>query len=455
MNLEKILSYMYEDSCGLHNQGRDSEAIFSAEQTAVQALNTLGLAYCGYLKNYEKSLECFRHALKIDPGNWLLWSNITHVYSCQEKHEESLDACLKSMTYVQGKIYDPYYNAGVVLTALNRSKEAEGMYQIARQLNPNDPNIDYNLGLVMLRQRLCQEGWDLYENRFKTSELTRKFRERFLQPHWDGRKFKNKSLLIYSEQGLGDFVFYSRFIPMVKSLGGKVICEVQKPIAPLISKDLGVDEVIVRENNTSWPKPADSDYCASVCSLPRILKIDDFKKVPKDPYLSPIKKSKPRNFSSKKLKIGLCWCGNPDHQRDHTRSIPLEKFRPLANHPNIQLFGLVKAVNPVRNWPTGWVNLNEGIENFPITNLADKIDDFGDLSNYMSHLDLIITVDTGLAHLAGALGVPVWNILGREIDFRWGDDQETSEWYPSMRLFRFKNSWEETIQKIVDELPKE
>jgi tetratricopeptide (TPR) repeat protein len=452
MNLDKILCGMYEESCRLHNENRDAEAIFTCEHTATQALNTLGLAYCSYLGNYEKAIAVFHSALAIDPGNWLLWSNICHVRSNQGKHEEAVEAAFKAIKYSGGSVFDPFYNAGVSFTACGKMKEAIDMYRSALELCPDSPQSNYNLALCLLRSGYFQEGWTRYEGRFLTNELTGNFKKRFVQDHWDGRKFKNKTLLVYSEQGLGDFILFARFLPMVKKLGGEVICEVQEPLLPIVGKNLKVNKLISRPNTNSWPEPPVSDYCISISSLPRVLKIDSLDKVPTEPYIFAPKRTKPKFMSNDKLNIGICWCGNSDHQRDYTRSMGLGQFRPLASDGR-ELFGLLKGVSGRRNWPQGFVDLNEGIETFPMTNLADKIADFGDLAHFVNHLDLVITVDTGLAHLAGAMGKKVWVLLGKETDWRWGDDTTVSPWYPSMRLFRRKDTWENLIQEVIRELP--
>lgn len=460
MNLDHILSFMYVESTRLNDQGNNSEAIYTSEQLAVQALNTLGLTYCNN-KMFEKSIRAFETAVKIDEGNWLLWSNIAHAYSVQDNRLKALEAALRSVEYCNKSAFDPYYNSGVILTSLNRIDEAKEMYKIALEIRPNDPNANYNLGLLMLRTGLCKEGWEKYEYRFETSKLTGKFRERFcgrpsglVQPHWDGRKYKNKSLLVYSEQGLGDFIFFARFLPMVKKLGGNLIVEIQEPLKNIISPNLKIDELVVRPNNIDWPEAPESDYCLSVCSLPSVLKIYSEDKIPTEPYIFAPKKPRPKEFSKKKFNIGLCWCGNPDHPRDCQRSMFIEQFKPLTGIKNVEFYRLLKGVEGKRTWPSGFVNTFKGIENFPMHDLSPQIEDYADLAHFINHLDLVITVDTGLAHLAAAMGKTVWMILGSEFDWRWGDQDQTTIWYPTMRIFRRKDTWENLIQEIQKELIK-
>ena len=194
MNYDKILADMYDYSCFLHANDRVAQSIYVFEQQTVQSLNILGLAYC-QAKKFDLAIQCFLDALKIDPGNWVLWSNITHVESTRENYTNGEIAAHQSIKYAKGYHYDPYYNAGVVYTQSNRPKEAEDMYRTALQLNAENPHINYNLGLMVLRQRICMEGWEKYEYRTQTAPFINKFMSRFLQDKWDGRKYKNKTLL--------------------------------------------------------------------------------------------------------------------------------------------------------------------------------------------------------------------------------------------------------------------
>lgn len=452
MNLDKFLAEFHLEGEKLHAEGRDHEILYSCEQVAVQALNSLGLAYCTYVIDYEKSLKCFRDALVLDPGNWLLWSNITHVYSLQGKHQEALDAAYNTIHTSRYEVFEPFYNAGVVLNHLGKMEEAIQNYRNALAINPNNDHAQFNLGLALLRNGQLQEGWELYDYRFKTGELTGKFKQRFIEDEWDGRKFKKKTLLVYSEQGLGDFVMFCRFLPKVQALGGKVIVEAQEPIAELVRQNFKDIEVVSRENTNNWPKPPKADYVISVNSLPRVLKIHDFKQIPSEPYMKAKTKKKIKG-PAKKFKIGLCWLGNSDHKRDSTRSFPVTTFEPLTQHPKVQCYSLAKGTYPHRKWPKGNVNLNEGIERLNMIDLGSEFNDYAELASVIEGLDLVVTVDTGLAHLCGAMGKPCWVLLGNETDWRWMDNSTTSPWYPSLKLIRYKGSWANSIQEVIDALP--
>lgn len=453
MNTEKFLQDFHNDNFYLLGQNRFHEYIFSAENAAVQTLNALGLAYSNDIKFHQKALECFHMAIKIDPGNWQLWSNIVHIHCTNGDLQKAEEASNEAIKFGKGEVFDAFYNAGVVHTYLNNLPKAEEMYKQALSLNPQHPTTNFNLSLVLLRQGKYREGFGLYDWRFKAAEITKKFKERFIeQEDWDGRKFKKKSLLIYSEQGMGDFIQFSRYLDKVKSLGGKIICEVQEPLAQLVRDNFDVDEVVGRPNTTDWPKLKPTDYCISICSLPNVLKIETEKDIYKEPYIKAKTKLQLKN-NDKKLKVGICWCGNSDHKRDHTRSTFAHTFKPLTEHPKLQCYSLVKGINFRRQWPDRFVDLSDGMNSMNIIDLSDKITNYASLASAVDSMDLIITIDTGLAHLAGAMGKTTWILIGTETDWRWMDNLDTTPWYQSMRLFRYKTNWDDLIKEVVKAIP--
>lgn len=453
MNVDKFILEIHNQNSILLKENRLHEYIFSAEHLAVQSLNSLGLAYSQDSKLHQKAIECFKMAVKIDPGNWQIWSNIVHVYSTNMDMENAQFASKEAVKFSRGEFFDVFYNAGVVYTYSNKLKEAEDMYKKALEFYPDHPTTNFNLALVLLRQAKYREGFSLYDWRFKAADITKKFKDRFFdREEWDGRKFKNKSLLIYSEQGMGDFIQFSRYIEKVKSLGGKIICEVQEPLMQMVRDNFDLDEVVPRPNTTDWPKLKPTDYCISICSLPRVLKVETEKDIVTEPYIKPKKKLKLK-INDKKLNVGICWCGNADHKRDHTRSTFAYDFKPFTEHPKLQCYSLVKGINFKRMWPEGVVDLSQGMTNMNLIDLSNKINNFNDLASAISAMDLVITIDTGLAHLAGAMGKTTWLLVGTETDWRWMDNTDTTPWYQSMRIFRHKTSWSDLVQEVMKALP--
>lgn len=245
---------------------------------------------------------------------------------------------------------------------------------------------------------------------------------------------------------------FARFLPKVQALGGKVVCEAQDPIADLVRQNFKDVEVISRENSNNWPKPPKCDYVISVNSLPRVLKVHKFDQIPNEAYVKAKSKKKIKG-PAKKLKIGLCWLGNSDHKRDHARSFGVSNFESLAKHDKVQCYSLAKGTYPNRMWPQGMVNLNQGIEKLNLIDLSPEFDNYAELASVIEGLDLVVTVDTGLAHLCGAMGKNCFVLLGPETDWRWMDETNTSPWYPSLKLIRYKDSWSNSIQQVIDNLP--
>ena len=452
MNLDKMLFDFHTEVANLESHGRGAEAAWCAQRVAVQGLMTLGLTLSSQMGEHERADEIFGFIQRIDPGNWLAWSNMTHARSQLGDYAGALLASDRAIECSMGESHDVFYNAGVVLTNLGRTAEAEAMYRKAASIEPTKHGIAFNLGLTLLRQGKYEEGWRLYESRFLVNELTAMFKRRFAAEEWDGRSFKRKSLVVFSEQGLGDFIMFSRFLERAKRLGGRVTLEVQEPLYDIARNNFDfLDKVVARENSTTWPDVPKSDFAISVCSLPRVLKANRAEDLACEPYLRTTKRYKLEK--SKRMKIGLCWCGNSDHTRDTTRSAPLRDFARLFEQKDVEIYGLVKGVRGVRNWIKGKIDLNEGAQSLPLTDLEGKFNNFDELASIVNSLDLVITVDTGLAHLCGAMGKPVWILLGRETDWRWGDGVSDSVWYPSATLFRRKTTWPDLVDEVVRALP--
>jgi hypothetical protein len=255
--------------------------------------------------------------------------------------------------------------------------------------------------------------------------------------------------LLHAEQGLGDVIQFVRYIPYVAQLGTKVIIECHKELKSLLKNVEGIQQVISQGEEL----PSFDVHCP-IASLPLIFNtIQD--NIPTNiPYIyvesmSVNKwKNKLENDNSK-LNIGLVWAGNPKHKNDRNRSIPLSGFLPLMKFTNITFYSLQKGT------------ASEQSKNLPIrmklVDLTKEINDFADTAALIENLDLVITVDTAVAHLTGALGKPVWVLLPFAPDWRWMLNREDSPWYPTIRLFRQPSlgDWDSVISRITKELQKE
>ena len=456
MNTDKAVGQILSEANDLAAQGRQSEAIWLLENHTAEFLNVLALMYHHYLGDKNKAERLLAAALDVKPGNWLVYSNLAHVRAIADEQQHALSAAIKAAQCCDNSTHEPYYNLGVILADLGRTSDAALMYEEAYKISPENNGIAYNLATTLLKLGRFNEGWPLFEKRFTTSPVTENFVKRFKQPTWDGKKTK-QSLCVFSEQGIGDFLQFARFLPEIKKKVGKLIVEVQNPVGKLLEANpqLKIDQIVTRPDETDGLPGPWSDLCVSINSLPALLQIDHESQIPNKTYLHAPKRMKHRGFPKNKLKVGLCWAGNSNHKKDSTRSMALSWLRPFADVPNVQTYSLQKGGFAVRQWPTGWIDLNQGINEYPLIDLTKFIEDFADLAYFVNQLDLVITVDTGLAHLVGAMGKPVWMMLPADrCDWRWGDAGEKSVWYPSMKIFRQPkyNDWKSVIDEVVSQL---
>jgi hypothetical protein len=297
-----------------------------------------------------------------------------------------------------------------------------------------------------------QEGWHEYECRFMRPNWKDVYPYRLSGARWDGRSFEGRQLLIHDEQGLGDTLQFLRYLPMAKAMGGKVIFEVRGKLLPLLKNVSGADEVVSR--SPDGEPNVDYDLFVPMLSLPAILGTL-LQTVPAQiPYLFAdndlVCSWAARLSSIAGFKVGICWQGNPANAADRRRSVPLKLFEPLARIQGIQLISLQKI--------HGLEQLAEMPADGSIIDLGRELDEnsgvFMDTAAVLKNLDLVITSDTAVPHLAGALGVPVWLLLPYSPDWRWLTKGSHSPWYPTMRLYRQPDpgNWTAVFQRVSQHL---
>ena len=313
-----------------------------------------------------------------------------------------------------------------------------------------DAHAQRNLGMMYLMHGDFEHGWSEYEWRFKVKDLHQRMidRREFRQPIWDGSAFPGKSLLVRSEQGAGDMIQFARYLPMVKERGGTVLLESRPYLQRLLRQIKGVDSIV------DWTNVSDgrADFVISIMSLPSIFTHTEQEIPATVPYLEPEKalvESVGSRIDSPRIRVGVCWQGNKDFPNDRYRSCGLERLKPILNVPGIQFYSLQKGYGSEQ---LGQVS--GGDEIVDLSCVDDGSDAFVGTAAAMNHLDLIITVDTSIAHLAGALGRPTWVLLHKPAEWRWLMDRTTSPWYPTMRLFRQKDTggWDEPIGLLCEDL---
>ncbi len=294
--------------------------------------------------------------------------------------------------------------------------------------------------MALLLMGRLREGFQEYEWRWSVFAVKPRA---YVDRPWEGGPLDGKTILLSAEQGLGDAIQFARYAPLVAERGGRVIIDVSERVAPLIRTIAGVAEVVTPE----MPLPA-FDEQALLMSLPRILGTDNDTIPGHTPYLhaDPDLVERVRSFlgPARGLRVGLAWAGNPGHIGDRQRSIALAALAPLGDVVGVEWYSLhvgEKTAAEVRE--SGWVR--------------EILSDSGgvpELAALMCCLDLVISVDSMPAHLAGALGRPVWTLLSMAADWRWREDREDTPWYPSMRLFRQerRNEWDEVVARVSQKI---
>ncbi|MGE3775953.1 MAG: tetratricopeptide repeat protein, partial [Pirellulaceae bacterium] len=369
----------------------------------------------GYLRvragEFDAATDSFRDALRCKPDSAEAYVNLGAVYERQGRLEEAIACCERALGY-----------------------------------DANNAVAHCNLGMMYLRRGEWEQGWAEYEWRLRCAESAV---ARCQHPRWDGSSLSEKTILLECEQGLGDSIQFVRFAPLAKRLGGRVVLECPPPLIPLLSTCAGVDSLVPR----GAPRPA-FDVHAPLLSVPGILKMTPATIPPAVPYLSADAERAGRwqaELSHRTgYKVGLIWRGSGTETCDRERSIPLAACEPLARMAGVVLYSLQRG--GVRE------DLDRVSPQFPLEDLGRRLDMDGgaflDTAAVMKQLDLIVTVDSAPAHLAGALGVPVWVLLGEASDWRWLLNREDSVWYPTMRLFRraHQESWHEVLERVAQEL---
>lgn len=405
-----------------------------------EAWNNLG-ASLSSLRRSEEAEPCLRRALELEPGYAQAHNNLGNALQAQGRFDEALASYLRALHFKPdySEVYD---HVGLVLQSQGRLAEAVDWFTQALERAPELGAVHMNYALACLQRGDFARGWTEYEWRFRCREHPVLGQGR---PPWDGSPLHGRPILLWAEQGLGDSIQFIRYAPAVAQRGGRVIVACPRPLVRILATCPGVAQVI-----PEGTPPVDFACHAALMSLPRSFGTTletipaDIPYLAADPALATQWRDELGRFDG--FKIGIAWQGNPDHKKDRHRSFRLARFELLAGIPGLKLFSLQKGL--------GTEQLEELSGRFPVTDLGGRLDDFMDTAAVVQHLDLVITPDTSLAHLAGALGVPVWVAIPLASDWRWLLDREDTPWYATMRLFRQRRwgDWDDVFSRMAQEL---
>ncbi|NOZ67881.1 MAG: tetratricopeptide repeat protein [Deferribacteres bacterium] len=397
-------------------------------------------------RKYDEASAHYHKAVSINPDFADAYANLGDTCREQGAFKEAVRHCRKAIG-LNPDSEQAYINLGNTFLDKGDLQKAEEQYNKAIALKPDSADAHYNRGLVLLMKGEFEEGWKEYKWRFKSAEISGDIGYRGTEiPEWDGSPLNGRTVLISSEQGAGDHIQFVRYIPLVKAAGGRVIYECSRSLIRLFENFKGID--VLSESPYDHGRGGKPDVCISLLNLPAVFgtTID---RIPADiPYLSVDRYAAEQwkhRINSRAFKVGLVWAGNPEHRNDRNRSCRLRDFEPLAALPGIEFFSLQKGV-------TG----DSPPASLHLVDITKYLGDFHDTAAVIENLDLVISVDTAVAHLAGALGRPVWTLLPFVPDWRWMLKREDTPWYPTMRLFRQERhgEWAPVMKKVAGELEK-
>ena len=393
------------------------------------------------LRRHAQALEAFDRALALKPELASAHNNRGQALLCLNRHETAL-ASLDRAIALRPDLAEAHGNRGNVLSDLRRLPEALESFDAAIALRPQEPDLQVNKAIALLRAGRFAEAWPLYERRWRQPGAWPA--DAFAEPEWTGaEELTGKSLFLHWEQGLGDTLQFCRYLPGLAQRCGRLAVSVQDPLLRLARcLEPGVQVLGANE------RPAAVDLQARLLSLPGVLGFTlESLPVPTPLAAEPglVAAWAARLGPRTRPRVGLAWSGNPAHASDHNRSMALDR-----------LSGLLAA-------DVDWVCLQKEIRDSDMPALrqtpqlrtfAESLTDFAETAALIANLDLTITTDTSVAHLAGALGRPVWILLAHRPDWRWFEDRRDSPWYPTARLFRqpAPGDWESVLEAVIAEL---
>jgi tetratricopeptide (TPR) repeat protein len=402
------------------------------------AYNNLGVAY-KELGEYEKSRQAYEKVLDINPNDSAAHNNFGNLLRFCDDLEGAITHLEKSIQ-LNPSYADAYSNLGAVYKENKAYAKAEPLYRKALSLSPNHTNANFDLALIELSNGDYDNGWQRYEHRIKMDELRAKIYP-YTTPMWRGEDLQGKTLILQNEQGFGDNIMFIRYVPMFLNLGAKVILRTRPELVKLFKSIKGVEAIYSEEE--SIPK---HDYYLPLLSSPNRFKTT-LETVPKVfPYLSSPQEKGQFSCDPKRFNIGIVWSSSRTNKDFKNKYIGLEHYK--------ELFSLKG---------TSWYSLQTGEDALEIhskkldktiVDLSGELNDFSATATIIEKLDLIITTDTAVAHLCGAMNKRAWVLVPNPSDWRWMQEGDKTPWYESLKLYRQdkRGSWKEPIAKICDHL---
>jgi tetratricopeptide (TPR) repeat protein len=431
----------------LHKAGRNSEAISSLRR-AVQ-LNPHSAAMCNDLGNVladqgqiDESVASFRRALQLNSDSAEIYYNFANaLFKLTDDIDGVIELCYRAVQ-LNPRFADAYNTLGSAFQQKLMLNEAMGAYDRAIQFKPDFAEAHYNLAMALLKSGEFRRGWPEFEWRWKVP--SRPPPPTFSQPQWNREPLNDKTILLHAEQGLGDTIQFIRYASLIAQTGGHVVVKCATELSRLLQRATGVSQTI-----SATDQLPEFDFHCSLMSLPFMF-ATELSSIPSavaylvpEPNLVEFWRTRVMQLKGG-LKIGLVWAGNPQHKGDRHRSIALQNLWPITKSEGVTFISLQKF-HGVKTPEQSQISL---------VDWTNDLHDFADTAALIANLDLVIAVDTAVAHLAAAMAKPVWVMLPFSPDWRWMLNRNDSPWYPTMRLFRQSSSgdWNSVITQVFDAL---
>jgi Tfp pilus assembly protein PilF len=421
-----------------------------------ETLNNIALSHSNS-REYNKSIEILKKAIQLKPDSPSLHANL----GLQYRHLEDCENAIKQFKLALEIKESPTTLAmlGGCYGELKELDLAEECIRKALHIDPDFAAAHIDLASILQLKGQWIEGFKEYEWRFNVFEQLEMWK-RIYSPEkkWDGRNISGKKLIVHTEQGNGDTLQFSRYLKILKDMGihvtfhcSDVLDELFKGFADEIFcldplkipswKDRKILEIVPQH-----------DFHCSVLSLPHLL---NHPPIPQTPYIF-AKESVDMSKYDGYFKIGIAWAGNPQHPNDKHRSCHLKFFREIYNLPNVKLFSLMKDIRPRSYDGSAVIDLHEDTDDMKIIDMAPMMNSYSDTASIINSLDLIVSVDTSIIHLAGAMNKPTISLLAWNPDWRWMLEGEKTAWYPSMKLIRQtkKGIWKDVFESALTEVKK-
>ncbi len=442
---------LFHRAAALHRQGKIDLAI-----TAYRKILEMAPEHPGVWGNlgvalrtkgeYPAAVIAYKRALEIVPGDPGVTGNLGNALKDLDRVEEAL-AAHRSAAAGLPEDFNIRYNYGIALREAARYDEALVELDAAIALKPDAPHPRWDRAIALLHLGRFQQGWAAYEARWHTGDLPARPVD---VPRWRGEAFEGKTLLVFAEQGFGDSILTSRFISQIKARvgegpdAGRVILECKAPLQDLFSGITGIDRMVE-------PGEAAGEYDLEVpiMSLPGIFEASDNSlPPPAELYVPDYARQKARVLlrQDTRFKVGIVWSGSVTFKGNRKRAVGVEHFLPFAEVPGVDLYALQKGPRSGELEAAG--------AGAVVTAIGEQLDSFAETAAVIEALDLVIMTDSSVAHLAGSLGRPIWNLLNKATYWLYRGQGEATPWYPSMKLFRQEEAgeWEPVFERVRQEL---